>query len=329
MKKLHRGLRGGLLAALVAAAGLTATRAHAGTIVRFETSLGNFDVQLFNGAMPRTVNNFLGYVTANKYDGTVVHRASDTQDTITSPLRDFVIQGGGFKVADPTGSQTTITRTSVVTDPAIADEPGGGVAGPSNVRGTIAMAKSGKNTATSQWFINQGNNSVLDSPARSDGGFAAFGRVLGDDGMAVVDAIGDLPIPSNLGFTIPSPLNDLPLRNFTGTKYADVRVANTVTVTDVRVLAVKAGDFDRDGSVGAADLAILRANYGRASNAFFNMGDANMDGRVNGADFLLWQKTAGSTGAIGSVVPEPGAAALLAAAGLALAAARRRGRRLG
>lgn len=291
------------VAALVAFAPSVATAA---TIIRFETSLGDFDVQMFDASMPRTVTNFLHYVTNNKFDGSVVHRNSDTADPVT---RDFVIQGGGYYLHDPTGAATTISYTNVATIAPIADEPGGGVTGSSNVRGTIAMAKSGPNTVTSQWFINQGNNSFLDSPLRSDGGFSAFGMVLGN-GMSVVDAIGDLQLPPDFGFSIGSPFNDLPLRNFSGNSITQVRVANTVTIEDVRVLDLSPGDFDRNGTVNAADLALLKANYGAASGAFFDDGDANMDGRVDGTDFLAWQRSFGSVTTPVSAIPEPAAATL-------------------
>jgi peptidyl-prolyl cis-trans isomerase A (cyclophilin A) len=285
--------------------------ARAGTVLRFHTVMGNFDVQLFDAQMPRTVSNFLHYVNTSKYDGSVVHRNSDTADPV---LRDFVIQGGGYFLHDPVPPATTISFSNVATIAPILDEPGGGIAGPSNVRGTIAMAKSGKNTATSQWFINQGNNSFLDNPLRTDGGFSAFGMVLGD-GMTVVDVIGDLPLPSDFGFSIGSPFNDLPLRNFSGDSIDDIRVANTVTVTDVRVLNLPAGDFDRNGMVNGADLALWRANQGMASGAFLDKGDADMDGDVDGSDFMIWQRNVGTSVTPVSAVPEP------AAAGLAILAA--------
>jgi cyclophilin family peptidyl-prolyl cis-trans isomerase len=292
---------------------LPETQVRGGTVVRFETVMGNFDVQLFDATMPRTVANFLTYVNTDKYDGTVVHRNSDTQDTSGGPLRDFVIQGGGYSLHDPTGSQTTMTFSSVVTNAPIADEPGGGVAGPSNVRGTIAMAKSGPNTVTSQWFVNQGNNSFLDNPARSDGGFSAFGMVLGN-GMTVVDAIGDLPLPTDFGFSIGSPFGELPLRNFSGNSLQQIRVANTVTVNTKRALNLLPGDFDRNGAVNGADLSILRTNLGTSSGAFLDKGDADMDGDVDGRDFLIWQRGAGMTNTPASAVPEPVSGLLAAAA---------------
>jgi cyclophilin family peptidyl-prolyl cis-trans isomerase len=283
---------------------------RAGTIVRFETVMGNFDIQLNDAGMPRTVANFLHYVTSNKYNGTVVHRNSDTSDPV---LRDFVIQGGGYSLIDPVPPATIMSFDPVDTVAPIADEPGGGVTGPSNVRGTIAMAKSGPNTVTSQWFINQGNNSFLDNPARSDGGFAAFGAVLGN-GMTVVDAIGDLPIPSDFGFSVGSPFNDLPLRNFSGTALNQVRVQHTVTVTQVRVLNLRPGDFNRDGAVNISDLSLWRTNAGMTQGALLDKGDADMDGDVDGQDFLTWQRNRGTTSTPISAVPEPGSATLAACA---------------
>ncbi len=218
------------------------------TIVRFDTVEGPFDVELYDDLMPRTVANFLVYVNGGRYDGSVVHRNSDTANP---PIRDFVIQGGGFFLQDPVPPGTTITFSDVVLEPPILDEPGGGVPGPSNVRGTIAMAKSGPDTVTSQWFINQGDNSFLDDPMRSDGGFSAFGEVLGD-GMTVVDAIGDLPLPADFGFAISSPFNDLPLRNFNGNSIEDIRVANTVVVNSISLVPEPSAAV-----LAAASLAML------------------------------------------------------------------------
>lgn len=286
-----------------------------GTVIRFQTVVGTFDVRMFDAAMPRSVANFLNYVDADKFNGTVVHRNSDTSDPT---LRDFVIQGGGYSFVDPVSPTGTMTYNNVATIAPIADEPGGGVAGPSNVRGTIAMAKSGPNTATSQWFINQGNNSFLDSPARSDGGFSAFGRVLGN-GMTVVDAIGDLPLPPDFGFSIGQPFNDLPLRNFSGSALNQIRVQNTVTVSDVRVLNIPAGDYNFDGSVNMADYQVWKADFGSTTKA---EADGNGNGRVDAADYAIWRNTFGQMSVPGGgavelgalPVPEP-TAALLAAIG--------------
>ncbi|HJQ79498.1 MAG TPA: peptidylprolyl isomerase [Lacipirellulaceae bacterium] len=317
--------------AAMAALGWAATfcnRAEA-TIVRFETVMGNFDVRLFDSAMPRTVANFLHYVSSNKYNGTAVHRNSDTRDTPNGPLRDFVIQGGGFSFVDPTPPNTVMSFVPVATIAPIDDEPGGGVAGLSNLRGTIAMAKSGPDTVTSQWFINQGDNSVLDSPARPDGGFSAFGAVLGN-GMSVVDAIGDLPLPNDFGFSIAQPFNDLPLRNFSGNSISQVRVQHTVTVTRIQMLNLPAGDYDFNGVVNAEDYAVWRRNFNSTTDA---AADGNGNGKVDSADFIVWRNSMAGGAASGSVqspfaAPEPSAVIMIAAASLLLVGLRGRSRRV-
>lgn len=301
--------------------------AKGATIVRFTTVMGSFDVQLFDTTMPRTVQNFLSYVNADRYDGTVIHRNSDTYDSTINGMRDFVIQGGGYTLHDPNppNPASNISYTTVQKFAPIADEPGGGVYGPSNAYGTIAMAKSGPNTVTSEWFFNQGNNSTLDNPARPDGGFAAFGMVLGN-GMNVVNAIGDLTTPQDHGFAIGGAFGDLPLRNFTGSAINQVRVANTVTVNSVSVINLPTADFDRNGMVNQADLAIFRNGYGMTSGAFLDDGDADMDGDVDGRDFLLLQRSFGQTVSLGAftTIPEPSSVCLFIASVMALATRRSR-----
>lgn len=285
---------------------------EAATLVRFTTDLGDFDLQLLDDVMPRTVTNFLEYVNSGRYDGTVVHRGADTFDPDLGAQREFVVQGGGFAVED---GDPFITSDPIDLDPPIDDEPGGGAAGPSNLRGTIAMAKSGPNTVTSQWYVNQGDNSVLDDPSRPDGGFSAFGRVL-RDGMDVIDAIGALPI-GNMSAVLGGSFGQLPLRDFTGSSESDVTVANTVTVQSAVVLNLAAGDFNRDGNVNNSDQRLLFLKFG-SSDALFDDGDANMDGDVDGADFLTWQRTRGTfptAAAAVAAVPEPStlASAIVAA----------------
>lgn len=145
--------------------------AWAGTIVRFTTNLGMFDVDLDDATMPVTVANFLDYVTSDRYASTIVHR-STTYDAFGIQI----VQGGGFVLAD-----TQILP--VATDPPIPLE-----AGTANLRGTIAMARtSDPNTATSQWYFNVTDNPGLDFD------YAVFGRVIGT-GLDVIDTIGAVPV---------------------------------------------------------------------------------------------------------------------------------------
>ncbi len=144
------------------------------TAVRITTDVSTFatqyfDVLLYDTQTPLTVANFLSYVTSGAYDTTFIHRS----------IPGFVIQGGGYMWS---------TLAHIATDPPVTNEPG-----ISNLRGTIAMAKSpgDPNSATSEWFINLANNAAnLDN---QNGGFTVFGYVIGS-GMTVVDAIASLTI---------------------------------------------------------------------------------------------------------------------------------------
>lgn len=139
-----------------------------GTLIRFNTTSGTFDVELLNADAPITVANFISYQASPAYSGLIVHRS----------VPQFVIQGGGFTLDNG-------QITGVPTNPPIQNEFS---AANSNVRGTLAMAMvSGNiNSGTSQWFINVADNTFLD-----EGKYTVFGRVLGN-GMTVVDQINNL-----------------------------------------------------------------------------------------------------------------------------------------
>lgn len=134
--------------------------------VRLATSAGDIVVELDAEKAPKTVANFLQYVRAGHYDGTIFHRVIDG----------FMIQGGGFK-ADMSERQTRAP---------IPLEAGNGL---SNVRGAIAMARTNDpNSATAQFFINVVDNPRLDTHG---GGYAVFGKVV--EGMEIVDQIRVVP----------------------------------------------------------------------------------------------------------------------------------------
>jgi peptidyl-prolyl cis-trans isomerase A (cyclophilin A) len=146
--------------------------------VRMVTSMGTFDLELYPNNTPVTVANFMRYVSAGFYSGKIFHRV----------ISNFVVQGGGFDAS----------LTPAATQAPIALEVGKGL---SNVRGTIAMARtSDLNSATSQFFINVVDNTSLDT---SGGGYAVFGKVIA--GMDVVDAIRVVPTTTNatLGTDVP------------------------------------------------------------------------------------------------------------------------------
>lgn len=134
--------------------------------VRLATSLGDIVIELEAAKAPKTVDNFLQYVKAGHYDGTIFHRV----------IENFMIQGGGMK-ADMSEKSTR------------APIPLESRSGLSNIRGAISMARTmDPNSATAQFFINVKDNPNLDQPNSRDGnGYAVFGKVVA--GMEVVDKI--------------------------------------------------------------------------------------------------------------------------------------------
>ncbi len=290
---------GAILALMTAVAPAEATTGTS-TIVRFDTTFGTFDVRLYDEAMPNSVENFLNYVEDGAYTESFIHRS----------VSEFVVQGGGFRW------QTDGNLSTIPTDDPIDDEPGGGVAGISNQRGTIAFAKSGPNTVTSQWFFNLGDNSNLDNPARPDGGFAAFGRVLGN-GMEVVDQIASQQIVDFSGSI--SPFGNLPLLDSFGPGGGFFR-EDLVFINSVVERNFPAGDYNFDGVVDAADFTVWRDSLGSTTLA---EADGNGNGVVDQADYQVWLDTFGETSVSGALlaatVPEPTGAAILAGL-LALAA---------
>jgi len=158
---------------LATGAALAPAAGRAGTFVRFDTNVADFDVELFDSAMPITVANFLAYVTGSSYSSTLIHRSTTYNKTDIQ-----IIQGGGYLLS---GNQILPVPTS---SPIVLES---GTA--TNVRGTIAMARgAATDSATSQYFFN-----IQDNPALN-GNYAVFGRVVGTEGLAALDALGAVPV---------------------------------------------------------------------------------------------------------------------------------------
>jgi len=144
-------------------------------LVKLETSAGDIIIELNAQAAPVTVKNFLGYVQAGFYNGTIFHRV----------IHGFMIQGGGF----------TADMAQKETHGPITNEAGNGLR---NVRGTIAMARSNNpDSATCQFFINHVDNPPLDYVANAKPGYAVFGKVA--EGMNVVDTIARMDTTTREG----------------------------------------------------------------------------------------------------------------------------------
>ena len=158
----------------VVAAPASAQDAPPNPRVLVETSEGNFEIELLKDRVPATVVNFLMYVQAGYYDGTIFHRV----------IRNVIVQGGGY-VAD---GDDAITRKREGLRGPILNEATSTL--PNRV-GTVAMARlTEPNTARQQFFINLDDNSPFDHKNGTDQGFgyAVFGRIT--DGMDVVRRIG-------------------------------------------------------------------------------------------------------------------------------------------
>jgi peptidyl-prolyl cis-trans isomerase A (cyclophilin A) len=154
--------RSALTLCLFAAAALPALAQK----VRLATSMGDIVVELDAAKAPKTVDNFVRYVKAGHYNGVVFHRVIDG----------FMIQTGGY-------------TADLNEKPTRAPIPLEAANGLSNVRGSIAMARTNDpNSATSQFFINVNDNLRLDT---AGGGYAVFGKVV--EGMEVVDQIRAVP----------------------------------------------------------------------------------------------------------------------------------------
>ena len=145
---------------------LAAAPAQAQQRVKLATSMGDIVVELDRAKAPKTVDNFLQYVQAGHYDGTVFHRVIDN----------FMIQGGGMNAElkeKPTREPIPLESRN----------------GSKNLRGSLAMARTMvPDSATAQFFINLKDNAFLDQANSRDGnGYAVFGKVV--EGMDVVEKI--------------------------------------------------------------------------------------------------------------------------------------------
>ena len=139
--------------------------------VKLETSKGTMVIELYPEKAPKTVENFLTYVNAGAYDGTIFHRV----------IKDFMNQGGGF----------TPDFKKVDTREPIQNEADNGL---KNLKYTVAMARTGEpHSATNQFFINTADNAFLDHKSKSmrGWGYTVFGKII--EGENIAGAISRVP----------------------------------------------------------------------------------------------------------------------------------------
>ena len=148
--------------------------------VKFETSLGNFVVEVYPDKAPKTVENFLLYVKSKHYDGTIFHRV----------IPNFMVQGGGY----------TVKYDQKIMRPPVVLEANNGL---KNDLGSIAMARTNEpNSATAQFFVNVKDNPALNARGNADG-YTVFGRVV--SGMDTINKIRDVPTGSGGPFATDAP----------------------------------------------------------------------------------------------------------------------------
>ena len=173
--KIAKQARRAFMGLAIASAWCLGAHAQAAPSVQFQTSAGDFVIELNAEKAPKTVENFLQYVNDKHYEGTVFHRVIDG----------FMVQGGGFTVA-------------MAQKPTRGPIPLEAANGLRNDRGTIAMARSGNpNSATAQFFVNVVDNPGLNAPQPDGFGYAVFGKV--SSGMETIDKIRVLPTGNKSG----------------------------------------------------------------------------------------------------------------------------------
>lgn len=154
--------------------------------VKLQTSRGDIVVQLNPTFAPTTVNNFLVYVNSGFYTGTLFHRV----------IRGFVAQAGGYTTGP-------VYRTPTFA-PIKLESPNG----LSNVRGTIAMARTGvADSATSQFYFNLVDNLGLNYSGTTSPGYAVFGTIV--QGLSIVDEIAIVPTATTPGGLANVPVTDV------------------------------------------------------------------------------------------------------------------------
>ena len=146
-------------------------------MVKLTTNFGDITLELNAEKAPITVANFLQYVENGFYDNVIFHRV----------INGFMIQGGGF--------DTNMKQKKTLAE--IKNEANNGL---SNDMYSVAMARTSiPDSASSQFFINVGDNDFLNhtAPTSSGWGYCVFGKVI--DGMDVVDKIKAVKTGSKAG----------------------------------------------------------------------------------------------------------------------------------
>jgi cyclophilin family peptidyl-prolyl cis-trans isomerase len=189
------------------------------TQVRFDTSDGPINVTLSDTQTPRTVANFLNYVTSGRYDNSIFHRL----------IPNFALQGGGFTF-NPSGP----SLPAIATDPAVQSE-----FKTSNTIGTLALAlPSGANNVadpnagTDEFFFNLADNSSSLDPQK----FTVFGQINGPADQTVINTLAATPTKDES--SVNGSFMNIPLSNYAGANFPkDTTAANYLIVKDIAIVS--------------------------------------------------------------------------------------------
>jgi len=255
----------------------------------FVTPAGPIIVALYDRATPKTVSNFLGYVSRRDYNGVYLHRSD----------YGFVIQSGGYKPASATAPATSwglVTKRAEV-----QNEPGF-----TNKRGTIAMAKVGsyppgdprdpRDSATCEWFFSisaagYNNPAILDA---QNGGFTAFGEVVGSSSQNAVDILNSQATKDYTGVITGPPsgaLTDVPVVVPTGTTPPAVPTANhlirfnAVYEAPPVVITLVSNSAPSVVRASVSGMILFIKSLGPIGTAYLRLRATNLDG--NSVDYVL------------------------------------------
>jgi len=192
--------------------------------ITMETSLGTVVFELNFDLAPITVENILNYVNIDFYNDTLFHRV----------ISGFMVQGGGFT--------TGMVKSDSISDSIVLESDNG----LSNIRGTIAMARTSvPDSATSQFFINLVDNGFLDYQSAPNPGYAVFGEVI--SGLSVIDDIAKVAT-TTVGW-----YQDVPLIDIIITSFQQTLSNQTVRIDDVSYLNNISLNYIKD-SVGLVEI---------------------------------------------------------------------------
>lgn len=254
--------------------------------VRFNTNLGNIDVELFKDTAPLNETNFMTHVNNGDYNNVIINRS----------IPGFIFQAGEYVLVSNSSGDSFGANTPGSSVNSEESLPGAH----SNTRGTIAFALSANqstgitdpNSGTNQWFFNEVDNSYLDSQ-----GFTAFGIVMNTSSLSVMDAISNVPVflpPDNNPFISPAEYNAdsnplgpspddfafgrIPLINYTlgdDSNPNSVLVSNLVIVSSITTLT-NVQDFPTWQSASFTSTQLSNPNFIAPASTPFNDGIPNL-----------------------------------------------------